>query len=82
MTTIVLEHVKVAELPADWVKRIRAKPGEMVRVTLDKEISLPAQTLGKSKPNRSFGMWADREDVGDAGEYVARLRQTRYAMSK
>ncbi len=27
----------------------------------------------------AFGMWADREDMRDVGEYVRRLRAPRYA---
>lgn len=76
MTTIVLEHVKGMELPADWMKRVKAKPNDHVRVTIAKEP--PADKRAKSKkPNRSFGMWADRDDIGDAGEYVRTLRQSR-----
>ena len=78
MATIVLEGVKTADLPADWKKRIKAKPNETVRVTIDREIPA-AQPLRQTKPNHTFGMWADRKDIGDAGEYVRALRQARNA---
>jgi len=81
MATIVLEHVKAIELPADWMKRVGAKPDETVRVTIVRESAATPRT-GGVKPNRTFGMWADREDVGDAGEYVTKLRQPRYAVEK
>ena len=81
MTTVILEHVKVTELPTDWMKRIKAKSSDTVRVTIATE---PA--AGKSakvkKPNSTFGMWADRDDIGDAGEYVRRIRQPRYGTAK
>lgn len=77
MGTIVLEHVKAGELPAEWLKLINAKPDEIVRVTIAKEA--PATAHSKDgKPNSSFGMWADREDIGEASEYVARIRQPRH----
>lgn len=84
MATIVLDHVKAAELPADWRKRIKAKPGDLVRVTLDKEVPVrsTAAAGGPNAPNGTFGMWADRTDVGDASEYVATLRQPRRASNK
>ena len=81
LDTIILEHVKASELPTDWIKRIKAKPGETLRVTIVKEVASAKQTKNK-KPNRSFGMWADRQDIGDAGEYVRRLRQPRYGTGK
>jgi len=81
MATIVLEHIKAVELPADWMKQVGAKPNETVRVTIVKE-SPAAPRTKNTKPNRSFGMWADRENMGDAGEYVTRLRQPRYATQK
>ena len=81
LDTIVLEHVKASELPADWIKRIKAKPGETVRVTIAKEITRAKQSKA-SKPNRSFGMWADRQEIGDAGEYVSQLRQPRHGAGK
>ncbi len=73
--------MKVADLPADWVKRLRAKPNETVRVTIDKPASEAQQAKG-TKPNHTFGMWADRQDVGDAGEYVRKLREPRYNARK
>lgn len=81
MTTVILEHVKVTELPADWVKRIKAKASDTVRVTIAKE---PATSKGikAKKPNSTFGMWADRQDIGDAGAYVRKLRQPRYSTEK
>lgn len=33
----------------------------------------------KIEESAAFGMWADREDVRDVGEYVRRLRAPRYA---
>ena len=81
LDTIILEHVKASELPTDWIKRIKAKPGETVRVTIVKEVDNVKQGKAR-KPNRSFEMWADRQDIGDAGEYVRQLRQPRYGAGK
>jgi uncharacterized FlgJ-related protein len=81
MVTVILEHVKVTELPADWVKRIKAKASDTVRITIAKEPSASKSVKAK-KPNNTFGMWADREDIGDVGEYVRKLRQPRYSINK
>ena len=81
LDTIILEHVKASELPTDWIKRIKAKPGETLRVTIVKEVASVKRSKAR-KPNRSFGMWADRQDIGDAGDYVRQLRQPRYGAGK
>ena len=52
-----------------------------MRVTIVKEVDNVKQGKAR-KPNRSFGMWADRQDIGDAGEYVRQLRQPRYGAGK
>ena len=62
LDTIILEHVKASELPTDWIKRIKAKPGETVRVTIVKEVASVKRNKTR-KPNRSFGMWADRKST-------------------
>ena len=79
--TIILEHVKASESPTDWIKRIKAKPGETLRVTIVKEVASVKRSKAR-KPNRSFGMWADRQDIGEAGDYVRQLRQPRYGAGK
>lgn len=69
-TTVVLEGVKASELPEAWRRRVKAKAGEVLTVTI-------AKHKAAKKPNATFGMWADREDVSDPAAYVRALRQPR-----
>lgn len=32
--------------------------------------------------DKTFGMWADRDDIGDAAEYVRKIRAPRYTLEK
>jgi hypothetical protein len=73
-TTVVLEGVKVSELPESWRRRVKAKAGEVLTVTIAKH---KAQPRTAKKPNATFGMWVDREDVSDPAAYVRALRQPR-----
>lgn len=70
---IVIEHVKVSELPEAW--RAGLPGGEDARVTvrIEQEGETPAQTAGSA-----FGMWADRDEMADVDAYVRRLRAARY----
>ncbi len=75
-TTVVIEGVVASELPEAWRQRVRAKGDEVLTVTIAKR---KTQTAAKTatKPNATFGMWADRDDVKDPAAYVRALRQTR-----
>jgi hypothetical protein len=73
-TTVVLEGVKASELPEAWRRRVNAKAGEVLTVTIAKH---KAPRKAAKKPNATFGMWADREDVADPAAYVRALRQPR-----
>jgi hypothetical protein len=76
MTTFTLEHIKASELPAAWRKRINAGNDEMLTVTIATET--PSENEQAVPINNTFGMWADREDIPDVGEYVRTLRQARF----
>lgn len=73
MNTVVLKKVKASELPDAWRKHIKAKANELLTVTIE-----ATKRDKDSKPNHSFGMWADRDDIGNADLYVQTLRRSRY----
>ena len=78
-TTVVLEGVKVSELPEAWRRRVKAKANEVLTVTIAKHTTKTAAKTAK-KPNATFGMWADRPDANDPAAYVRALRQPRARM--
>lgn len=43
MPTTVLEHVKGSELPAAWLKKIKADPPQTFTVTLEPEAAMPPE---------------------------------------
>lgn len=75
-TTVVIEDVMASELPEAWRRRVQAKGNEVLTVTIAKRKTQTAAKTAK-KPNATFGMWADRDDVKDPAAYVRALRQTR-----
>ena len=73
-TTVVIEGVMASELPEAWRQRVKAKGNEVLTVTIAKR---KTATAAKTKPNATFGMWADRADVNEPAAYVRAVRQTR-----
>ncbi|MBK6974919.1 MAG: hypothetical protein WCF44_09965 [Candidatus Methylophosphatis roskildensis] len=76
MNAIVIEHVKVSELPAAW----RAKLGGAgdVRVTVHIEQETAMNQAGPPEGESAFGMWAERADMADVQTYVRQLRTPRH----
>lgn len=66
--------MKASELPEAWRRRVKAKAGEVLTVTIAKH---KAERKAAKKPNATFGIWAVREDVSDPATYVRALRQPR-----
>ncbi len=83
MDAIVIEHVKVEELPADWRARLAAEPE--ARGTARVTVRIEAETDGEEPAPESasdeplFGMWHDRGDMADVAGYVRALRASRFA---
>lgn len=79
MTEIVIEHVKVEELPSAW----RAKLGAVADARVTVRIAPETQTAAQDEPqfttdDPAFGIWRDREDMADAAAYVRKIRSPRY----
>jgi hypothetical protein len=75
MNAVVIEHVKVSELPEDWRSRLHAAANARVTVRIEEE----AETAAKENAeNPLFGMWQDREEMADVEAYVRKLRAPRF----
>lgn len=75
MSTLVIEHVPVAELPAEWRAKLHAEPAARVTVRIESEAAETAPDALDGNP--LFGMWRDREDMRDVAGYVRELRAPR-----
>ena len=79
MSAIVIEHVKVSELPEAWRDKF---PNADARVTVRIEAeatpgdSADADSLVKDDP--AFGIWRDRTDMTDVEAYLRKLRAPRH----
>lgn len=80
MSTLVIEHFKVSDLPQQWAQRLQMRPEETVTVRIETEATQPTPTPETFVTNDpAFGMWRDREDMADVSAFVRQLRASRYA---
>ncbi|MEK6747642.1 MAG: hypothetical protein AABY83_00360 [Pseudomonadota bacterium] len=77
MNAIVIEHVKVSELPEDWRTRLHAAANACVTVRIEEETA-SRETTHESAENPLFGMWQDREEMQDVKGHVRKLRAPRF----
>jgi hypothetical protein len=81
MNAIVIEHVKVGDLPEDWRGRLHANSDTWVTVRIEEEAG--QTTAAKAEPfatnDPAFGIWRDREDLADVDTYVRKLRAPRFS---
>jgi hypothetical protein len=69
MNAIIIEHVKISELPPTWRAKLPATENARVTVRIEEE------TSGlETEENVLFGMWRDREDMTDVEAYINKLR--------
>lgn len=71
MNAILIEHVKVSELPESWREKLAVPKDACVTVRIEEE---PPATEDASS---AFGMWRDRDELADVAGYVRRLRASR-----
>ena len=72
MNTILIEHVKVSDLPESWRARLAAARDAQVTVRIEEE---PTAT---DEAASAFGMWRDRDDLADVAAYARGLRAPRF----
>ena len=78
MNAIVLEHVKVTELPDAWRAKLAHIPSTTVTVRIEAEAQSQGQIAALDSDDLLFGMWRDREDMRDVADYVRTLRASRF----
>ena len=80
MSAVIIEHVKVSDLPATWRAKLSAPEVARVTVRIEEESAAPAQAAGDAdaRIEQLFGMWSDREDMADVDAYIRKLRAPRY----
>lgn len=77
MSAVVIEHVKVSELPENWRIRLCAAADARVTVRIEEEAE-PRNMNTANGDNPLFGMWHDREEMVDVRTYVRRIRAPRF----
>ena len=80
MSAVIIEHVKVSDLPATWRAKLPAPEVARVTVRIEEESAAPAEATGgaDARVEQLFGMWSDREDMADVDAYIRKLRAPRY----
>lgn len=81
MNAVVIQHVKVSELPEDWRARLHAEANARVTVRIEEEAESREASREAAKEeveNPLFGMWQDREEMADVEAYVRKLRAPRF----
>ncbi len=73
MHAVVIEHVKVKDLPAVWRRQLAVSEDAQVTIRIEEEIVEPVDA-GK---DTLFGMWQDRDDLVDVEQHVRSLRRSR-----
>ncbi|KQU66139.1 MULTISPECIES: hypothetical protein [unclassified Rhizobacter] len=78
MNAIVIEHVPVADLPAEWRARLTQPVHATVTVRIEEATHTTAPEDGFVTDDPAFGIWRDRQDMQDVEEHVRQLRAPRY----
>jgi hypothetical protein len=80
MNPVVIKHVPVAELPAQWRAQLTPTGSGLVTVRIEAETDAPRQTdaSGTATDDPLFGMWRDREDMKDVEGYIRSIRASRF----
>lgn len=83
MTSVVLEHVPVSELPQAWRDKLGREMGSVINahvtVRIEAESANQAQVPDAEFANDPlFGMWRDREDMTDVAKYIRAVRAGRF----
>ena len=81
MTEIVIEHVKVEELPEAWRAKLASVPDASLttRVTVRIEAErAEEQNTTSASEDSLFGMWRDRDDMADVAGYIRGIRAARF----
>ncbi|MGB3622352.1 MAG: hypothetical protein WBA20_13470 [Ketobacter sp.] len=76
MTTLVIQHVKTSELPAQWAQQLKALPDQTVTIRIETEVTGTSDsTTSFVTDDPAFGIWQDHEAAED---FARNLRASRY----
>ena len=81
MNAVVIQHVRVSELPEAWRARLHAEADARVTVRIEEEAEsreAPREATKENAENPLFGMWQDRVEMADVEAYVRKLRAPRF----
>ena len=79
MTTLVIQHLKASELPAQWAQRLKMKPEQTVTVRIEtEETATTEQAAEYITDDPAFGIWRDYEKAEDTAAFARNLRASRY----
>ncbi|MBK7002211.1 MAG: hypothetical protein IPH35_20365 [Rhodoferax sp.] len=85
MNAVVIEHVRVSELPASWQEKFQGTVfalRERVTVRIEEETidGVELTDVSAVTANPIFGMWHDHKDLVDVNGYVQELRRPRFTL--
>jgi hypothetical protein len=79
MNAIVIEHVKVEDLPEAWRAKFAQSASTQVTVRIEAEDTQSnAMSEEPAHDNLLFGMWRDREDMANVAGYIRSIRASRF----
>lgn len=82
MPEVVIEHVKVEDLPAAWRARVAAPDDMRVTVRIEQETNAAQPASSTAPGDPAFGIWRDRQDMDDVPAYLRDLRAPRHTRTK
>lgn len=62
-------------IPVDILDRLKIKVGDELEVDVREDKEIVLQPMKESAVDRAFGIWADRDEIGDSVEYVRKMRE-------
>ncbi len=77
MSAVIIEHVRVGDLPEAWRTKVPASQETRVTIRIETEPTAPVVNADDSAEDSLFGMWRDRDDMTDVQAYVRELRSPR-----
>ena len=80
MSSIIIEHVSLNELPNAWRVRLPSTVSKRVTVRIEEELepNLPNAKVSVLAKNPLFGMWQDKPELQDVSAYMRQLRAPRF----
>ena len=79
MTTLVIQHVKTSELPAQWAQQLKTLPDQTVTIRIETEATVSGDaSTAFVTDDPAFGIWQDHEEAENVDSFARNLRASRY----